>query len=438
MIDSAIYERCVACGLCLTSCPTYLETMTETSGPRGRISLIKAVDLDQLDPRSPGFVATLEECLGCRACEAVCPSGVAYGALLEGARARIESARAPERSPLARRLRRVLLHDLFAHPRLLRTFAALLRFSQRLKLDQIAVRTGLARMLRLERAITFAPTFSPIFMRARDQRFPVDAPMQRVALHLGCIMSVAFTHVHEASIALLRRVRCEVVIPRGQACCGAIAAHAGEPEIARELAKRVITAFEDSGADMYALDAAGCGAALKEYGTWFSGDPAWSERARRFSAAVRDITEVLDERLQAHAIGFAPIDATLAYQDACHLAQAQRIVDAPRRLLARIPGVRLVALNDGKLCCGAAGVYNLTQPIMADRLLKRKIEAITASDAQVIVTANPGCSLQLVAGLRQAGRAAAVKHLVEILEEAARGYDAGTRSRSTSASPTVR
>jgi glycolate oxidase iron-sulfur subunit len=238
-------------------------------------------------------------------------------------------------------------------------------------------------------------------------------------LHAGCIMPVAFGNVHEATVRMLRRVGLSTIVPAAQGCCGAIATHAGDPDFARELAQRNIAAFEQSGADVYTVNAAGCGSALKHYGDLLAGDQRWASRAREFSKRVRDISEVLD----AMDLGPAPraIDAAVTYQEPCHLVHAQRISAAPRRLLALIPGLRFVEMDESAVCCGSAGIYNLTEPEMAARLRRRKVAAIARTGATIVVTANPGCAMQVTAGLREAGYRATVRHLVELLDEAYSG-----------------
>ena len=408
--DASIYDACIRCGLCLPSCPTYLETMTETSGPRGRISLIKAVGESRLDLLSPGFVEQMWECLDCRACEAVCPSGVRYGELVETARAQIRRAQAPADTPRMRALRGFFLHSLFGRGDLLRFAATLLRIAQQTGLIYLAGLVGLRREAKL------APRIPSYFFIPRGQRFSAQHPQGLALLHAGCVMSVAFAGVHHATIRMLQRAGLSVVVPSAQGCCGAIAVHAGEIEFARELAKRNIVAFERSGADVYVVNAAGCGSALKEYAQLFAEDEAWAERAATFSNRVRDVTEVLD----AMEFG-APareIDAKVTYQEPCHLVHAQHVAGAPRRLLARIPGLKLVEMDESAVCCGSAGIYNLTQPEMSSRLQRRKAEAISRTGVRIVATANPGCAIQVAAGLRELGYAAKVKHVVELLDEA--------------------
>ncbi len=386
--------------------------MTETSGPRGRISLIKAVDEGRIDLLSPGFVEQMTQCLDCRACEAACPSGVQYGVLVETMRARIETEAGPARKPASRFLRRFLLDGLFVHLSWMRLGASLLRLAQRTQLDRLASLVG----LRDEAA--FAPRIADRYFLPDGRRYDTERPEGLAFFHTGCIMHVAFPDVHEASIRMLNLAGLSVVPGEGQGCCGAIAVHAGEPDIARAMARRNIVAFERSGADVYVVNAAGCGSTLKEYGRLFEDDPAWSKRAAAFSKRVRDITEVLD------AMEFRreprPLDITVTYQEPCHLVHAQRVSAAPRRLLARIPGLQLVEMNESAVCCGSAGIYNLTEPDMANRLSNRKVANIRATSATVVATANPGCALQVASGLRAAGVDAEVKHIVELLDEAYR------------------
>ncbi|MFZ0574231.1 MAG: heterodisulfide reductase-related iron-sulfur binding cluster [Candidatus Cybelea sp.] len=412
--DASIYNACIRCGLCLPSCPTYLETMTETSGPRGRISLIKDVAQSRLDLRSPGFLEQMSQCLDCRACEAVCPSGVRYGELVETARAQIRQTE-PEEPATRRFARAFLLRSLFRNLRLMRAAARILRFAQQTRLTSLAQAVGLGEAAKL------APRIQSSFFAARGQRFEAAHARGVAFLHAGCIMPVAFGSVHEATVRMLRRVGLSTIVPAGQGCCGAIATHAGDPDFARELAQRNIAAFEQSGADVYVVNAAGCGSALKHYGELLAGDQRWALRAREFSKRVRDISEVLDAmdlRPAPHAI-----DATATYQEPCHLVHAQRISAAPRRLLALISGLRFVEMDESAVCCGSAGIYNLTEPEMAGRLQRRKVAAIARTGATIVVTANPGCAIQVTAGLRDAGYRATVKHLVELLDEAYGGSD---------------
>jgi len=234
-------------------------------------------------------------------------------------------------------------------------------------------------------------------------------------------MHVAFAHVHEATVRMLTRAGLSVIVPSAQGCCGAIAVHAGEIAFGRELARRNIEVFERSGADVYVVNAAGCGSALKEYADLFADDPEWRDRARAFSSRVRDVVEVLDAMDPDPRIG--RLDVSVTYQEPCHLVHAQRVSAAPRRLLARIPGLRLVEMDESAVCCGSAGIYNVTEPAMADRLGRRKVRNVLATGATIVATANPGCAMQLASILRRVGRAdVTVRHIVELLDDAYAAY----------------
>ena len=276
---ASVYDQCIRCGLCLPTCPTYLETLTETSGPRGRISLIKAVGEGRLDLLSPGFVEQMSECLDCRACEAVCPSGVEYGRLVETARTQIRRAQEPSDPPRVRAARWLFLRILFSHLDLMRLAASLLRFAQQTRL------TSLAGLVGMREAAKLAPPIPSRFFIADDRRVVADPSQGLAFLHTGCIMPFAFPNVHEASLRMLRRGGLSSVVPSDQGCCGAIAIHAGEMDLGRDLAKRNIAAFERSGAEVYVVNAAGCGSALKGYGELFAGDPEWAHRAHNSPSA---------------------------------------------------------------------------------------------------------------------------------------------------------
>jgi glycolate oxidase iron-sulfur subunit len=292
------------------------------------------------------------------------------------------------------------------------------------------------RRLGLERSEALAPAISDRFFVPRGQRWPASGTRKGTAfMHAGCVMQVAFAEVDAATVRVLQRAGCDVVAPAAQGCCGAIAVHAGDMDLGRAMAVRNIEAFEASGADVYVVNAAGCGSSLKEYGHLFAADPVWAERARRFSEAVRDVTEYLDE------IGIAPelgnLDAVVTYQEPCHLVHAQRIASAPRRLLGRVPGLVLREMEESSLCCGSAGIYNVTQPEMATRLQRRKVDNVLAVAPQIVATANPGCALQLVNGLREAGAPVEVRHVVELLDRSYAAYKPTSRASSASAASTL-
>jgi glycolate dehydrogenase iron-sulfur subunit len=415
---SDVFDRCVRCGLCLPTCPTYVETLVETSGPRGRIALIKAVAEERLDLLSPGFVHQMSECLDCRACEAVCPSGVEYGKILEPARSQIVRAQTPVRAWHARLGRAVLVGKLFSNMWMMRAGARLLKFYQRSGLRALVLKTGILKKLGLQDLEALSPRISDRFFIPRGQRFaPAKRKRATAFLHAGCIMHVAFADWDEATVRVLNAAGVEVVVPGDQGCCGAITVHAGEMQRGRELAKRNIASFERSGADVYVINAAGCGSTLKEYGHLFHDDAEWENRAIAFSAKVRDVLEYLDE-VGFDGAPFGELREIVTYQDACHLAHAQRITAPPRRLLAMIPGLDLREMAESSLCCGSAGIYNVTQPEMSQRLQARKTDRILEVSPEIVATANPGCALQMRNGLNRAGAPnIEVMHVVQLLDE---------------------
>ena len=420
-----VINACVHCGLCLSSCPTYRETGLEMASPRGRIYLIKAVAEGRIGMESEVFQEQMSLCLNCRACEAVCPSGVQYGQILEASRTQIEQARDEGRLPphpwLVRLMRGGTFGMLFKHLSLFRLFSRLIWLYQRSGVQALARRTGLLKRLKLDEAEALLPPISDRFVVPQGQIYPAEGtPRYHVALLTGCIMSTAFAGVHAATIRVLRKNGCEVILPRGQGCCGALHVHGGDMEGGRELARRNIAAFEALGVDAIIVNAAGCGSSMKEYGHLLGADSAWAERARVFSAKVKDISEFLGA-IELNTRDLTPLDLTVTYQEPCHLAHAQRISAQPRALLNAIPGIRLKEMRESSLCCGSAGIYNITEPEMAARLGKRKLDNAEATCADILVTANPGCHLQLAGGLRRRGSAMRVRHIVEVLDEAYRG-----------------
>jgi len=404
---------CVRCGLCLTSCPTYVLSLDETEGPRGRVGMMRALADGEL-ALTPDLVAHELSCLVCDACSAVCPAGVHMDPLQVALRTAME----PQlRRPRAQRLlRHLVFRRLFADMCVFRAMARLLWLYQRLGLQALARRSGLLALLGLAEAERLLPPIAPHFVVPADEVYPAEgAEPLRVALFAGCVMSTALADVDRATIRVLRRAGCEVVDPAGQGCCGALNAHGGDLPGSLALAKRTIAAFEATGDAPVVVNSAGCGAMLKDYGHHLRDDPAWAERARAFSARVRDVTEFLVTR---HLPVRRALELTVVYQDACHLAHAQRIKEQPRALLRRIPGLVLREVAESGLCCGSAGVYNVTNPRESRQLRDRKVGHIGATDATVVLTANPGCLLQLRAGLADAARPARVQHLVELLDAA--------------------
>ncbi|TMC25869.1 MAG: 4Fe-4S dicluster domain-containing protein [Chloroflexi bacterium] len=404
---------CIHCGVCLESCPTYLLTGLETESPRGRIHLMQQVAAGRVAPTDT-LRTHLDRCLACRACEAVCPSGVGYGALIENARAAFEEAHVVPRSRLAGLLRRMLL-ALVADPARLEGAAGILALYERTGLRHLLRATGLRS--RMPKALRRMEALYPPLTRPRYRApaRPAHATA-RVALLLGCVMRVAYGDVHTAAARVLSRLGVEVVDVPDQICCGALHAHAGERHDATRLAKRNIEAFERAKVDAIVVDAAGCGAHLKGYGHLLAGDPQWAARAETFTSKVRDVTEYLASREGNERLGKLALRVT--YQSPCHLAHAQRITQEPRALLRRVEGLELIEMAEAEVCCGSAGSYNLQQPELADELRDRKVDAILATGAEAVVSANPGCMLQVRSGLEERGRDIPVLHLVEVLDRA--------------------
>ena len=392
-LDTAKSLACIHCGLCLSSCPTYLETGNENDSPRGRIYLMRAVQEGRL-PLGATVVRHIDLCLGCRACEAVCPSGVPYGELLEATRDHIEQHH--RRSLFQRFLRRVAIEQVFPFPGRLRAALVPARLLRALRLNRLLPKFA-------REAISLLPARLPVV--SLPGRSPASTPKPRgqVGFISGCVMSVLFGKTNQASVRLLNECGYDVVVPPTQVCCGALYAHSGNLNQARACARRNIEAFEHANVEAVIINAAGCGSTLKEYAHLLAHDPEWRERAQRFSLQVHDLTEWL---VRSHYPNSAPIPIDtrrVTYHDACHLAHAQRVTLPPRELLRAQAGQQFVELPESEVCCGSAGSYNLTEPDMAERLQRRKIEHILKTGAQVVVTTNPGCLLQIQAGLQKAG-----------------------------------
>ena len=410
-------NACVHCGLCLPHCPTFRETRVETESPRGRLHLMRALAEGRVEPTDT-FVSHISLCLDCRACEAACPTGVKFGHLMEATRAEVQARR--PRSGVGRLLGWVVFKQLFPYPARLETLAGLLRAYQRTGLQRLVRATGILGRLpgQLDEAEALLPRISSRFFEPRGTVPARGELRKRVAFFAGCIMRVAFAETNRATVRVLARAGCDVDLPESQICCGALHVHAGEREAAKELARRNIEAFEGSDAEWIVVNAAGCGAALKEYGELLAHDPAWAARAHAFSARVRDFSEAI----AALPLEAAPraVNTKVVYQDACHLLHAQRIRQQPRDVLARVPGVSLVEMRDGDRCCGSAGIYNLTEPEMAERLGEQKVTNVEQTAADVVVSGNPGCLIQLRAGLARHGSHIRAVHLADFLDAAYR------------------
>lgn len=396
---------CVHCGLCLSSCPTYRVTGRETSSPRGRVYLMRGVAEGQI-PLGDVVAEEAYACLGCRACETACPSGVQYGALLEQTRAAIENA-GLRRGP-AKWLESFALREIVPHERRLSLLLSLLAGVQALRLDALALPLLPARVREMHALLPPVPPSS------QRKRLPVLTPALgarrgRVALLEGCIMPELFGAVNAATVRVLARAGLDVLVPEGQGCCGALHAHAGDAAMAQSLARNNIAAFELADVDAVVTNSAGCGAAMRELGHWSPGGAALAKKAR-------DVCELLDQVGLPELRG--RIDASVCYDDPCHLAHGQRVVDAPRRLLRAIPGLRLLDHDDPTSCCGAAGIYNLTHPEMSRAVLARKLDSLAAADPDWIASGNPGCLMQLAAGARARKMRARLAHPIELLDRA--------------------
>ncbi|MGA3098399.1 MAG: heterodisulfide reductase-related iron-sulfur binding cluster [Bryobacteraceae bacterium] len=408
-------DRCVHCGLCLNACPTYRDLGLEMDSPRGRV--YQMVQVAEGAPVSPSYVEHIGLCLACRGCESACPSGVPYGRMVEDARAALEAQ--AHRGWLAEKLRRWMLVGLLESRAALTILGAAAYLFEASGMKRLL--RGLARLKLLGRLgdwIQLAPSAEPPFFFSQiGKTFPAEGRQRRrVAFMAGCIANVFFARLNEATVRVLQKNACEVAIPLGQGCCGALQLHSGMREAARKLARRNIDAVLDGGFDAILTNAAGCGSALKEYGELLADDPEYADKARRFSALVRDVTEFLVANVLNREMGW--LDAMATYQDSCHLAHGQKIRSAPRELLAAVPGLAFREMPLSDVCCGSAGVYNVVHNEMAMRVLARKMESVNATRAQIVATANPGCILQLQAGVRLHGAGQRVMHVVEILDEA--------------------
>ena len=409
------YARCVHCGLCLNHCPTYKLWGLEADSPRGRIRQMVLVDEGRL-ALGESFVRHIDQCLDCRACETACPSGVEYGKLVEAARAQIEQN---YRRPFFSRVSRDLVfRHLLPYPNRIAVVARALRIYQRSGLQWLARNSGILHLLGLaDRERLLPPIDREFFFSQIGKTYPaVGHRRARVALFAGCIAQVSFSALHEATIRVLTANGCEVVVPTGQTCCGALAAHAGVRDVARSLARKNLDVFLGEDFDAVVTNAAGCGSTLKEYEDLFAADSGEHGKATAFRKKMRDVTEFLADLGWSAPLNVLPLRVT--YQDSCHLLHGQKIREAPRKLMRAIPGVELVEMAMADYCCGSAGSYNVTETHTSLEILAEKMKHARATGAPVIVTANPGCLLQMRAGAEIHSTGQEVLHVIELLDRA--------------------
>ncbi|HEX2186273.1 MAG TPA: (Fe-S)-binding protein [Chloroflexota bacterium] len=425
-LNEADYEalvKCVHCGLCLNQCPTYRANGLEPDSPRGRLYLIRAVSEGTL-PVTDDVVDHLQLCLVCRACETACPSNVQFGQVMEAARHELLRHHS---SRMRRFISWLAFRQLFPHPARLKLIGQALRLYQRSPLPRLLgwaesrhlIPAPLRRLTLMEQ---MAPQLSDRFFEPRTERIPAVGPRRyRVGMIAGCIMPLAFAPTDEATVRVLTANGCDVVIPKAQRCCGALAAHSGDGDASADLARANIDAFEAAGLDALdsiIINAAGCGAQLKNYAHMLRDDPRYAARAERFTQKVEDVSEFLARVGLTAPLG--EVRRTVTYQDACHLVHGQKIRSQPRELLLSIPGLELVEMRDPDRCCGSAGIYNIVQPEMSMEVLEAKMENVLATGAEWVVAGNPGCLLQLNLGLKQRGRPPRAVHLVDLLDESIR------------------
>lgn len=411
-----LLEKCVHCGFCLPACPTYSLWGQEMDSPRGRIYLMKLA-LEGNADMNENWVSHFDSCLGCVSCMPACPSGVDYGKLIEATRAQIARNYA---RPTREKMHRLFLFEVFTKPGRLKFLRLPLLVYQK---------SGLQAMLRVIGTFKLLPKS----VGAMDSLLPTAAPIEpvaditpargekrkRVGLLLGCVQRTFFSHVNAATARVLSAEGCEVVAPPEQTCCGALFVHAGEEKQAQELARKTIDAFERANVETVVINAAGCGSNLKEYGHLLRDDPNYAQRAKRFAATCKDISEFLAE-LSPRAER-KPLKARVAVHDSCHLQHAQGVRAQPRSLLQQIPGTQLLEIPESPICCGSAGIYNLVQPEAATELGDRKARLIAPLQADVVATGNPGCLLQLQSSLAKANHGVLVVHTIQLLDASIRG-----------------
>jgi glycolate oxidase iron-sulfur subunit len=414
--------NCMRCGFCLPTCPTYIESgYKESHAPRGRIALMKAV-VDGLIEPDEEFERSLELCLGCRACETVCPSGVKYGHLLEDARDIINQNK--KFSLPVRAIRKTVFDGLFPHPNRMRGLTNLIGFYQRSGLQTIARGIGFMSLLpdtlaTMEKVLPKMPTMKE--MKNRPEHVaPIGKQTHRVAFFTGCLMDTMFLKTNDATIKLLQLAGCEIVIPKDQTCCGALHGHSGEKAGSKDLARRNIKAFEDLNVDFIITNAGGCGAFLIDYDHLLKDDPDFKDRAKEFTKKIKDISEILVAVKFHEKVKLELPSQIITYQDSCHLKNVMKTASAPRTLLKAIRGIQYEEMKDAGRCCGSAGIYNIIESEMSMKMLDYKMIQAKNTHATTVVTANPGCLLQMKLGIEREGLSGKMRgvHIVDLLLEA--------------------
>lgn len=414
--NDEVLASCIRCGSCLQSCPTYNLTYDEKSSPRGRIRLIKAVAQNELEITQT-FVDEMNFCLDCQACETACPAGVKYGSLVEAARVQIEGS---ELTPAFRRLiKKIFFRKVLPNYSRLKTFARILRLYQRSGLQRFIKWTNILQLIskKISRAESLSPKISTFFS---DDIFPERiSPSGEIKFHVlfpsGCLMNVMFADINKDTIEVLLKNGCEILFPKEQTCCGSLQAHNGDMEIARELAKRNIELFSKFEYDYIISNSAGCGAFMKEYGHVLENDTKYSQSSKIFSSKVLDVMEFLYQHGDFSNLAEIRIDAT--YHEACHLVHTQKVTDQPKEVLKRLPGLNLIPLNEATWCCGSAGIYNIVNYDDSMKILERKMHHLRTTNAEIILTGNPGCIGQIKYGCELFGMNAEVLHPITLMNQ---------------------
>jgi glycolate oxidase iron-sulfur subunit len=432
-----LISTCVHCGFCLSTCPTYVLWGNEMDSPRGRIYLMKMAS-EGATQMTPQFVHHMDTCLGCVACMPACPSGVDYGKLIEATRAQVERnfSGSPFRGPRSwfEKLHRRLIFATFPQPERLRMLRWPLAAYQRSGLQWLVRRSGALKLVPkgLRAMETLLPRLAPV-ETVQEVTPALGQRRLRAGLLLGCVQREFLSPVNAATVRVLAAAGCEVVAPPSQSCCGALLVHAGEEASALDYARKTIDAFEHANVEVLITNAAGCGSNVKDYGHLLRDDPQYAERARKFSAKCKDVTEVLADLKPFAALRELPL--RVAFHDSCHLQHAQGVRSQPRALLAQIPGVQLVEIPEGPICCGSAGIYNLVQPDAAAALGERKARLIADLKPDIVATGNPGCLLQLQSSLAQLGRPIPVVHTIQVLDAEMHGTPLRENGKRATPSP---